>query len=238
MSLTVTDKKSLRDELALNRRQAVYMFIATHLDADGTFKESDQFIANSIRGGNRDNVNYARQSLEASGDVMVVKNRRLEGLPNIVWPVPIRTFWVREWKRNGAKGAKPMVGTGASCANHKTGGDCPPSKSLNQQELNPTTDAAVPTTKHGERAQKNSTLYTGQPYSLSVEQLSTAYRAYCSAHPLDPPVQRALDSLRGKLTEIKTKLAQYHPQATGEMPERYRAEVSDIEAEIATLEGR
>src|SRR5438046_10444941 len=107
MSLTIHNLKSERQQIVLLRRQSVFMFIATHLDADGCFSESDQFIANTVAASNRVAVNRVRKSLEATGDVMVVENGRHDAkgnpLPNKVRPVSVRTFWVCEWVRNGSK---------------------------------------------------------------------------------------------------------------------------------------
>jgi len=108
---------SERQELADQRRVAVFMFIATHpnpRDPDHCFTESISYIANCIRGGNRDNVKYALESLIASGDIIVVEKERRHDpqgklLPNRLGTVPIRTFWLREWIRGGSRGQKPAL---------------------------------------------------------------------------------------------------------------------------------
>jgi hypothetical protein len=238
MSLTVSNPpKSERQELAQSRRQNVFAFIASHLDDKGEFSESDQFIANTVACSNRDSVKYAREHLQAAGDLLILEKDRWDKdtgkpLPNRVRPVPIHTFWLREWYRGGSKGAKPTVGTSASSAHGKQGSECPRTKSLESQDLTPKMDAPVPTVAGGGSAHKNSTLYRDQPYSLSVGLQSTESFTRCSAHGFfDLPVQRALNDLRDELAETQTQ-----KRASPHNP-YWSTKITEIEQDIADLEG-
>jgi hypothetical protein len=228
MSITVTNLKSERQQIVSLRRQAVFMFIATHLDADGCFSESDQYIANTVAGSNRVSVNRARKSLEETGDVMVVeKDRRDENrnqLPNRVRPVPVRTFWVREWVRGGSKTESSEHGENASEQTRI--------KSFNPQELTPQTKAPVNTAGTRVHEHKNSSLYTEQPISISVELQNTAYRACWSEHGFDPPVAKAIRQLRNKLVEVQAQ------QKASPANKYWGEKIVEIKQNIADLEGR
>jgi hypothetical protein len=240
MSTTVTKQKSEREQIVALRRQAVFMFIATHLDADGCFSQSDQYIANTVAASNRNSVSRTRQSLEASGDVMVIESDRRDAkgksLPNRVRPVPTKTFWVREWVRNGSKAETSEHGEIEVLRSRVN--------SSNGAGVTHETGAPVSTAKTRAHEQKNSTPLTESLYSLSVEQQSTAYSTRWSEHGqasikyIDPPVKQALTKLRKQLDEAKSRLSIYSEHATGEKPEKLRADVRRIECAIAVLEGR
>jgi hypothetical protein len=237
MSLKIpSPSKSERQELALLRRQSVFMFIATHLDADGCFEESMSYIAATVAGSNRHSVQYAVESLIETGDIIVVESERRDTkgkpLPNRQRPVPVRTFWVREWVRNGSKTG---VSTGGMSAHGERGVECSRSKSLNSQDLTSNRELPVLTDKTRASAHKNSTLYREQLNSISAELQSTACSTHRSAHGftkyIDPPVQRALDALQDKLKEMKAQqqVSPHNPY--------WAKEVAETEAEIAELGG-
>jgi hypothetical protein len=235
MSLTVTNPKSERQQIVDLRRQAVFAFISSHLDAEGHFSESDQYIANVIAGSDRKSVNRARQSLEQSGDCMIVeKDRRDAGgkpLPNKVRPVPSKTFWVREWIRQGSKAETRVHG--------ENGISRPQVNPSKEAGLKQKTSAPVSTVKTRGHDHKNSTQRTESPFSISEGLHSTAYSTHCCVHGVfDPPVRRALAALQRQLADVKSRLMIYSENATGGPPEQLRAELRDIEGRIATLEGR
>jgi len=228
MSLKITNEKSEREQIVALRRQAVFMFIVTHLDADGCFSESDQFIANTIAGSNRKSVNRARKSLEETGDVMVIETNRQDAttkrqLPNRVRPVPVKTFWVREWIRQGSKTE--------SCVHGENDSSCPREELLSPKDLPSKSHVSVSTAGSRGHDHKNNMLYTDQPYSLSVGLQSTAYSACCGVHGFDPPVQQALDRLRGELAETQAQ-----QKASSSNP-YWGTKIEEIEAQIAELEG-
>ncbi len=245
MSLTVTNQKSEREQIVALRRQAVFMFIATHLDTDGCFSDSDTYIANTVAGCNRQSVSRARQSLEATGDVMVIETDRHDAkgrnLPNKVRPAPVATFWVREWFRQESKAESREHGENAS-----EWARVNPSKDAG---LTQKTGAPVGTVKTRAHEHNNQVSLKESPSSKSVSSLErekredsvTSSREHGEksiAYTLDKPVKQALAALRDKLARLKTQLSMYASDARGEKPEGYRAEVRDIEAQIATLEGR
>lgn len=235
MSLQVTNQKSEREQIVALRRQSVFMFIATHLDADGCFSESDQYIANTVAASERKSVSRTRQALESSGDVMVVEKDRYDKvtgrkLPNKVRPVPIKTFWVREWVRQGEKTETCVHGENASSR--------PRENHSNDEGLTPEQSASASTAKHRGHDHKNNTPLTESLHSLSVEQQSTEHCARWSVHGepsakyIDPPVKRALARLQKQLaeTQAQQKISPQNPY-WGNL-------IVEIEQSIAELEGR
>ncbi len=235
MSLQVLNNKSEREQIVQLRRQSVFMFIATHLDPDGCFSGSDQYIANTVAGSNRQSVNRTRQSLEKTGDVMVVESDRYDAkgksLPNRVRPVPIRTFWVREWIRNGSK-------TDPDFPRSEHGQSAVPRSrvnSLNQHGLTPQSEAPVNTDKTRAHEHKNNTPLLESPSFISVDKQSIEYGACSREHGFtkytDPPVQRALDALRTKLAEMKAQ------QTKSPHNSYWGTKAEELKNDIAILEG-
>lgn len=237
MSLIITDKKPERQQVVLLRRQAVFMFIVTHLDDDGCFSGSDQYIANTVAGSNRKSISRARQSLQETGDVMVVESGRHDAkgnqLPNKVCPVPTRTFWVREWVRGGSQTTLEPE----SRVHGENATSCPRSSTLKPEDLTSQTDALVSTVKTRGHDHKHNITALNTPHLLSVEQKSVESRACSRVHGLtftkyiDPPVARALEHLRGELEKVRGYLAKYDSAIN-------REDVRRVEQQIAELEGR
>lgn len=244
MSLQVHNIISEREQIVALRRQAVFMFIATHLDADGCFCGSDQYIANTVASSDRKSVNRIRKALEESGDVMIVnEERRYDSrgklLPNRVRPVPIKTFWLREWIRQGSKAAETALDTSGRSVQGETGSSRPRLHASNDAGVTQESSAPVSKAKTLGRDHKNSIPLTESLHSLSVEQQSTA-RSTCrsvqgepSTKYIDPPVKRAIAQRRAQIEKIRTSTSMYRT-----MPEKERAEVQRIEREIAELEGK
>jgi hypothetical protein len=257
MSLQVTNQQSERQQLVLLRRQSVFMFIVTHLDATGCFSGSDQYVANTVAVSNRLSVLRARQSLIDTGDLLVIEtDRRWDKatgklLPNRVRPVSTRTFWKREWVRNGSKTDADSVtdpGSDFVTLSESRGlGD----KVVSRTRVNDSKDAgsspvstsAVNKVNRLVHEHKNSiTAYrsTGDcieelqqvAYSAGSRELGDRVR-----RTFDPPVKRHLDQLRRALSRARASLKRYPSSAKTEMPLRHRAEIKRIEAEIAELEG-
>ncbi|MGE5052930.1 MAG: hypothetical protein ACM3WP_02105 [Acidobacteriota bacterium] len=242
MSLQVTNQKCEREQIVALRRQSVFMFIATHLDADGCFSESDQYIANTVAGSDRKSVNRARKSLEETGDIMVVnEERRYDArgklLSNRVRPVPVRTFWVREWVRQGSKTAETALDTSGRSVQGETEGLCPRLNPSNDEGLTQKTSAPVSKDKTLGRVHKNRVPLSEPLHSLSVglqgieSCTHTSVQGEPSKKYIDSPVKRALARLRGDLEEAKGYLAKYDSAIN-------RENVRRIEQQIADLEGR
>src|SRR5204863_3494245 len=112
-----------------------------------------------------------RQSLQETGDCMVIERDRYDAkgrlLPNKVRPVPPKTFWVREWVRNGS--------TMENCVQGEDEVSCPRVSPNKDTGWPSTTSAPVSKAKHFGHDQKNSTPLTESQHSLSVGLQDRAY---------------------------------------------------------------
>src|SRR6266478_751045 len=103
-----------RDDDLIGQEAKVFLFMLTRLHPDGTFRDSDQYVANTVMQGNRKKVYRTVERLIAKKCVDVVEESRRDpargDLPAVLRPVSPHPIW------SGKRGRLPtqFVTTGVS----------------------------------------------------------------------------------------------------------------------------